>query len=291
MKSLQIPKDELRGQVIKEFENLVEKIREAGVEVIVVDKEQHAELSDVFTPDAVFPNNWISSEPTGLMYTFPMYAPNRRAEKKALPVIEKLLIDNGFDIKGLIQVGSDMSTDRERFLEGTGSMIIDRANNVVYACRAMRTCDKAFKTFLELSGYRGIMFDTKSSNGVPFYHTNMIMSVGQDFIAICLEAINDDKQRAKVEAHLKASGKEIIELSLEQVEKYCCGNILEVRSKTTRSNVIVMSERAYKGFTTEQKAKFEKYGKIVYSNIDLLEQVGGGSTRCMQCEIFLPKRI
>jgi len=253
MKSVQISKDELRSRALKEFNGLVEKLSEAGVEVLVVDKSEHPELKDTFVPDAVFPNNWISSEPNGILYTYPMYAPNRRAEKKALPVVEKMLLEKDFKIKGIIQVGSDLSTAENRFLEGTGSMIIDRTNNTVYACRSMRTCDKAFSTFLELSGYRGVLFDTKSSTGTPFYHTNMILSIGQKFIAICLDAINNEEQRATVVKHFKESGKEIIELTLEQVEKYCCGNILEVRSKTTGSNVIVMSERAYKGFTSEQK--------------------------------------
>ena len=169
-------------------------------------------------------------------------------------------------------------------------MIIDRSTNTVFACRSLRTCDKAFSTFLDLSGYRGVLFDTKSSTGTPFYHTNMIMSIGQEFIAICLDAINNEEHRATVLKYLKDSGKEIIELTLEQVEKFCCGNILEVRSKTTGSNVIVMSERAYKGFTSEQKSKLEKYGKILYSDINLLEEIGGGSARCMLCEIFLKKK-
>jgi len=290
MKRLQIPKDELTSQVLKEFDTLVGKLRDAGVEVLVVDKTQNDELKDVFTPDAVFPNNWISTEPEGLVYTFPMFAPSRREEKKALPVVEKLFIQGGFELKGITQIGSDLSTEPDRFLEGTGSMIIDRANKIAYACRSMRTCDRIFNTFCELSGYKGVIFDAKSSTGTAFYHTNMIMSIGEKFIAICLDSIVDEKQKATVCENLKASGKEIIELTLEQVEKHCCGNILEVRSRTTKENLIVMSESAFKGFTTEQKAKLEKHGKIIHSNIDLLEQIGGGSVRCMLCEVFLPKK-
>lgn len=290
MKRIEISKDELKGRVLKEFSTLVDKLKDAGVEVLVVDKTQHDELKDVFTPDAVFPNNWVSTEPNGIVYTFPMFAPSRREEKKALPVVEKLLIQSGFNIKGIIQVGSDQSTDPDRFLEGTGSMIIDRATKTAYACRSMRTCDKVFNTFLELSGYKGVIFDAKSSTGTAFYHTNMIMSIGEKFIAICLDSVADEKERAIVVENLKASGKEIIELSLEQVEKHCCGNILEIRSRTTKENLIVMSETAYKGFTTEQKSKLEKYGKIINSNIDMLEQIGGGSVRCMLAEVFLPKK-
>jgi len=286
---VQLSQTELTTKVLREFDGLVSNLREAGVDVLVFDKTEYPELKDIITPDAVFPNNWISTDANNLLYTYNMYTSNRKNEKKALPHIEKLILNNGYTFKGIIQVGSNVPELKDEILEGTGSMIIDRQNNTIYACRSLRTCDSAFQNYLELTGYNGIIFDARSRAGTPFYHTNMIMCVGQEFISICLDSIVED-QREAVLAQLKASGKEIIDLTLEQVEKHCLGNVLEVRSKTTGENIITMSERAFKALTPEQKAKFEKYGKIVSSNIDTIEEVGGGSVRCMQCEIYLKKK-
>lgn len=289
MNKVQLTKSQIRDRACQEFDGYVEKLRAAGCNVLTFDKDQYHELKDLITPDACFPNNWFATSSSNLIYTFNMYAPSRKAEKKTLPYIEKLLVDQGFSFKGVTQIGSDYKNARSECLEGTGSMIIDHNNQMVYACRSLRTCESAFKDYLELTGYKGVLFDALSSTGFPFYHTNMIMCVGQHFITICLESIVEE-HREIVMNYLKASGKEIIDLSFEQVEKHCCGNILEIRSKKTEENIVAMSERAYKAFTHEQKAKIEKRSKIVYANIDTIEEVGGGSARCMLAEIFLENK-
>ena len=272
---------------LKEFDNLVEKLKLKGINVLVHDKSKYIELTKYKTPDSCFPNNWISNEPNGYIFTYPLYAPNRRLERLAFSYIEKQLLEDGFEIKGTFNIGT--SNQDNKFLEGTGSMIFDRQNKIIYAAKSLRTNEDTFNEFLSVTGYEGISFETCSTIGKQYYHTNMILCIGDSFVIICKDAIVKDDQQ-KVMDKLNNSGKEILEISREQAEKFCCGNVLQVRSdKDKIKRYIVMSENAFNGYTAEQKEILKKYGEIIYSDIQTIEQIGGGSVRCMLCEVYLPK--
>lgn len=271
----------VNAQAMSEFENMVARLRAEGVRVLVLEKSTAQWLK---TPDAVFPNNWFSTEHDGTIVAYPMLAENRRAERR-FEDVEKLLEDNGFYIRNLINVGR--FTEKEYILEGTGSMVIDHGNEVVYAAESQRCHPRQFRNFVNLRGYReGVLFKTASSNGLPVYHTNVMMSIGEAFAVICSESIVDPIQRRLVCDKL-AQTHELIDISLYQMERHFCGNILQLRSGLGQ-NLIVMSQNAFDGFTDLQKTRLEQHGKLVPVKIDTIETVGGGSARCMMAEIFSP---
>jgi len=279
--------EQITIKAIKEFDEFVELLRSKGINVIVHDKSQYKELLGSKTPDSVFPNNWISTDIDGFVYTYPMFAPNRRAEKLAFSFVEKQLLDANFQIRGTFNLGT--TSQNSNFLEGTGSMIIDRQGRVAYAAKSLRTDEETFQEYCKIAGYEAVAFDTESSNGKAYYHTNMILCIGDTFVVICKEGIKSS-DRDRVMEKLKSSGKEIIEISKEQAEKSCSGNVLQVKSQIdSNKKYLVMSQRAFNGFTPEQKKTLEKHAEIVYANIDTIEEIGGGSARCMMCEIYLPK--
>ncbi|SFC97356.1 hypothetical protein SAMN05421780_11537 [Flexibacter flexilis DSM 6793] len=269
---------------LNEFEKAVQLLTQAGVKVLVLGKniEPHAAK----TPDAVFPNNWISTESTGAVVIYPMYAPNRRAEALRWPDVENLFAKNNLSVNGLLYLGGT-NTSRP-ILEGTGSMVIDRINKVVYASRSIRTEEVQVNNFVKMLGYeKAVVFDAISSTGKEFYHTNVVMSIGDKFAVICAEAI-PEKERASVLTEL-AKHREVIDISLEQTEKSFCGNIIQLATNNGGS-VVVMSESALNGFSAEQKQQMEKYGKLLALPIPTIEYVGGGSARCMIAEVFLPQK-
>ncbi|MCG8565661.1 MAG: arginine deiminase-related protein [Desulfobacterales bacterium] len=266
-----------------EFQSMVDRLRAEGVTVLILEKP---EVAYDRTPDAIFPNNWISTEHDGTLLTYPMAAMNRRRERRPEDV-EKLLKANGYKIRNVINVGSLDET--EHFLEGTGSMIIDHRAEVVYAARSARCDEVQFDNFIRLRFYEeGILFDTRSSNGSPIYHTNVMMSIGDLYAVACLECIPDTEQRERVRTSLTASF-DLIEISVEQMENSFCGNILQVNSAGGRA-LIVMSETAYNGFTDEQRDRLGKYGTLLPMDLNTIETIGGGSARCMMAEIFSEKK-
>jgi hypothetical protein len=274
-------------KAIAEFDQFVEKLREKGVTVIVHDKANHSDLTTNKTPDSCFPNNWLSTETNGLVMLYPMFAPNRRIEKQAYPFIEKALLEGGFRVNGAYHLGT--SNQDDKFLEGTGSMIIDRQTKTIYAARSQRTDENALREFSETFGYKPVVFDTENTEK-SYAHTNMLMCIGNSFVVICSEAIKQS-DRLNVVNTLKKSKKDIIEITKEQADKHCCGNILQLRSTTDMNKkFVVMSEKAFKGFTEDQKKKLQKHGEILYSNIDTIEEIGGASARSMMSEIYLPRR-
>lgn len=269
---------------LKEFENAVQLLKQAGVNVLVLEKNNRPDATK--TPDAVFPNNWISTEPNGTVVIYPMYAPNRRAEALRWPDVETLFLDNALIINGLFYLSG--TNNSRPILEGTGSMVIDRINKVVYASRSIRTEEVQVNNFAKMLGYeKVVVFDAISSTGKEFYHTNVVMSIGDKFAVICAEAI-PEQERANVLAEL-AKYRKVIEISLEQTEKNFCGNIIQLATKNGGS-VIVMSESAFNGFSAQQKQDMEKYGKLLPLPIPTIEYVGGGSARCMIAEVFLPQK-
>ncbi|SLM27629.1 conserved hypothetical protein [Desulfamplus magnetovallimortis] len=265
-----------------EFDNMVNCLRAEGVTVLILEKPEKAYIK---TPDAIFPNNWFSTEHDGTMLTYPMAAVNRRQERRPLDV-EKLLNKNGYKVRNVINVGC--IDENERFLEGTGSMVIDHSGEIVYAARSKRCHEDQFDNFIRLRFYEeGILFNTKSSKGTPIYHTNVMMSIGEKFSVVCLDCIYDPVEQKRVRSSLERFF-DVIPISMEQMEKYFCGNILQVNS-VKGDPLIVMSKRAFSGFSEEQLTKLRQYGKIIPVDLTTIESVGGGSARCMMAEIFSEK--
>lgn len=296
-KRLDLSEQEINTRANAEFQAMVDTLRAEGVTVLILEKPEpdakstYAKSTDGKKipgklPDAIFPNNWFSTEHDGTLITYPMAAMNRRHERRPEDV-EKLLRANGYKIRNVINVGQLDETDR--FLEGTGSMIIDHRAEVVYAARSNRCDEEQFDNFIRLRFYeQGILFNTRSSKGTPIYHTNVMMSIGDKFAVICLDCIHDTAGKKQVQSSLEASF-DVIEISMDQMENFFCGNILQVNS-AGGTPLIVMSRCAFEGFTKEQIKRLETHGKILSMNLTTIESVGGGSARCMMAEIFSEKK-
>ncbi|MCV9387616.1 citrulline utilization hydrolase CtlX [Reichenbachiella ulvae] len=273
---------EIQSQALEEFDNFVEKLEAKGIEVIVVNDTLKPE-----TPDSIFPNNWVSFHHDGTVGLYPMYAENRRLERRE--DIFDLLEDKGFVISQEIHL-----TDFEhvnKFLEGTGSLILDRENKLAYAALSERTDPDVLQTFREQFGFRIVDFVANQSvNGerLPIYHTNVMMCLGDGFAVICLDSIDDLDDRAKVIESLEESDKEIIEITEDQKEQFA-GNMLQVENQEGKK-FIVMSESAYQSLEPEQIDRLLDHNEdIIHSSLNTIEKLGGGSARCMMAEVFLPK--
>jgi hypothetical protein len=296
-KRLDLSEQEINTRANAEFQAMVEILRAEGVTVLILEKPESGTKSIYAKsfdekkipgklPDAIFPNNWFSTEHDGTLITYPMAAMNRRHERRPEDV-EKLLRANGYKIRNVINVGQLDETDR--FLEGTGSMIIDHRAEVVYAARSNRCDEEQFDNFIRLRFYeQGILFNTKSAKGTPIYHTNVMMSIGDKFAVICLDCIHDKAEKKQVQTSLEASF-DVIEISMDQMENFFCGNILQVNS-AGGTPLIVMSNSAFEGFTKKQIKRLETHGKILSMDLTTIESVGGGSARCMMAEIFSEKK-
>lgn len=259
---------------LKEFDNFVETLRNNGVDVIVVQ-----DTPNPWTPDSIFPNNWFSSHIMGELVLYPMFAENRRAERK--PEVLKLLRKKMNHTK-LIDL-TDWE-EKGEFLEGTGSMIFDRDRNIAYACRSPRTSNIVMKDFCAKMGFDAVMFDSYDKNGNLIYHTNVMMEVGTQVAVVCLESIRDEEERKKVVSRLTETGKIIVDITLEQVDCFA-GNMLEIKSRSGQP-LMVMSDAARQALTKEQLQTISTYNKIVSSDLKTIESNGGGSARCMIAEVF-----
>lgn len=270
--------DEIRRDALAEFDALANALQSAGVNVHVFE-----DTVDPIKPDAVFPNNWFSTHADGTLVLYPMLAPNRRLERR-LDVIESLHTRDGFHVHDTIDLSH--REHEEKFLEGTGSLVLDRINRVAYACLSPRTDLDVLGEFGQRLDYDVIAFDAADKNGAPIYHTNVLMSVGTKFAAVCTSAIAADR-RAAVASVLEASGRALVELSFDQMHAFA-GNMLELR--TTRGGyVVAMSETAFKSLSNAQRAAIESSAAIVSVPIPTIERLGGGSVRCMLGEVFLPR--
>ena len=267
---------EIRWQAITEFDNLVAALQNAGVNVVVAEDTEMPNK-----PDAVFPNNWISFHEDGSLITYPMYAPLRRNERREdiiAMIEEKYLVKKRYSF--------EQYEAKDLFLEGTGSMVLDRVNKLCYACLSERTDVSLLNKFCLLKQYEMIKFKASDANGVPIYHTNVMMALGRKFAVLCLEAIESEEDRLAVTNNLKRTQKEIIEITRAQMNAFA-GNMLQLASLDGDS-VIVMSSRAYENLKNDQIEKLKRYSRIVHSDISTIEDHGGGSARCMIAEIFLP---
>jgi hypothetical protein len=268
---------EIQEKAKVEFDNFVGKLRAVGVKVIVVE-----DTSDPITPDAVFPNNWVTFHQDGLIITYPMYASKRRLERRE-DVLNEL--SGQFAITNHVRMeGYELEN---RFLEGTGSMILDRPNRLVYACLSPRTDPELLEEFGQITGYTPVVFHAVDEQGQDIYHTNVMMAMGETFVVIVMDSILNPEHKSDLLAYFDATGKELIDLSLEQMQSFA-GNMLQVRN-TTGQTFLVMSTQAYEALRQEQITQIEKHTRILHSPIKTIETYGGGSARCMMAEVFLPR--
>jgi len=270
--------DEQQQAALREFDGLAAALRDAGIEVVVVE-----DTPEPHTPDSIFPNNWISMHADGRVVLYPMEAENRRAERRS-DIIEQLHDTIGLQVTEVVDLTAHEQAGH--YLEGTGSMVLDRANRVAYACLSSRTHFDALGDFAQRMDYDVVAFDAVDSDGVPIYHTNVLMNVGEKLAVICDEAIRREDQREAVLARLRDTGHEVISLSYEQLNAFA-GNMLELRN-TDGERVTAMSQQAYDSLSPAQRERLAANGRIVRAPIDNIEQSAGGSVRCMLAEVHLP---
>ncbi|EMS34954.1 hypothetical protein C943_02845 [Mariniradius saccharolyticus AK6] len=264
----------------EEFDGFVRLLREHGVRVLVID-----DTAEPRKTDAIFPNNWFSTHEDGKIILYPMFSPNRRLERRK-DIIE-WLINNGFKVNEIIDL-SFFEKDNQ-YLEGTGSLILDRVNHIAYASKSERTHPVPLEYFGRLMDFEVVDFtasqiiDGKSS---PIYHTNVMMHVGTDIAIVCLDSISPASERLKVQVYLEKTGKKLIPISAKQKFQFA-GNMLEVKNPK-REKFTVMSDAAFQSLADAQRNAIAKYTKIIVPKIPTIEKIGGGSARCMMAEIFLP---
>jgi len=264
-----------------EFDAYVEVLRSYGVHVVVV-----SDTEEFDTPDSIFPNNWISFHQDGTVALYPMFAKNRRLERRE-DVLEQLEAQ-GFKIDSIVDYTS--AEEADLFLEGTGSLLLDRVNKKAYCALSPRADEDLFIEFCEDFEYTPVLFTANQTVGdsrKEIYHTNVMMCLAETFAVICLDTIDDKKERKNLLKNLKEDGKQVIAITEDQVNNFA-GNMLQVRG-TNDALFLVMSQAAYDSLTKQQIAQIENHCKIISSSLDTIEACGGGSARCMMAEVFLPK--
>lgn len=265
----------------EEFDTFVTKLRNVGVNVIVVEDTVNPD-----TPDSIFPNNWISFHENGDVALYPMFAENRRLERRE--DILDILEENGFHIEQIVDYSS--AEEDGLFLEGTGSLLLDRANIKAYCALSPRANEELMIEFCEDFEMNPVIFEafqTVNGERKHIYHTNVMMCLGETFAVICADCIDDKKERKMVLDCLKSDGKEIVLITEDQVNNFA-GNMLQVRGANDK-RYLVMSSSAHQSLTPAQIATLEKHCEILSSSLDTIEACGGGSARCMMAEVFLPK--
>ncbi len=268
--------DEIAAKAIEEFDAFVAKLRGHGINVIVAQ-----DPAQPHTPDAVFPNNWVTFHENGTVMLYPMLSATRRLERQ--PNVLETVYGN-FQHKRVIDLSPYES--RGQFLEGTGSMILDRVNRLVYACISPRTEPVLLDEFCEWAGYEKVEFRAVDENGLPIYHTNVMMAMGDKFAIICMATVADKRDKAKLLKRFAVTGKKWIDISIAQMKAFA-GNMLQVENDKGQT-FLIMSEQAYRSLRPAQITAIEKYTTILHSPIYTIEKYGGGSARCMMAEIFLP---
>lgn len=273
--------EDIQKQAQSQFDQFVEKLRGEGVNVTVFD-----DTLDPSTPDSIFPNNWISFHQDGVIRLYPMYAENRRLERRD-DIIDGL--KKSFKVEDVISF-----TDWEAkgaYLEGTGSLLLDRQNKIAYAAISERTMPNVLEDFCDEAGFDAVTFhalQTVDGKRLPIYHTNVMMCLGEEFAVVCLDSIDDLEERENLVEVLEETDKEIIEITEEQKEQFA-GNMLQVLGKNDQ-RLVVMSSAAFHSLNADQKQALSKHGKLVHSDIHTIEKLGGGSARCMMAEIFNPTK-
>ncbi|MBL4281966.1 arginine deiminase-related protein [Vibrio fluvialis] len=270
--------EQVRAQAMQEYTDMVANLRREGVQVVEFDYP----LSDVETPDAVFPNNWFSTTADGGFFTFPMACANRQQEVRPQALIAALQ-QAGRQVRlrdSLVEY-----QEQRAFLESTGVMVMDHVNETIYAALSQRCDREVLEDYAQRIGYsRVVSFQTVLPSGQPVYHTNVMMAVGESFCVICDEVIPEFERRFVVKS--LAKDKQVISITLEQMNRFC-GNILQLEN-TSGDKLIAMSQSAYDAFTPSQRLQLSGHGKLLPFNVKTIEDIGGGSVRCMLGEVFLP---
>ncbi len=265
-------------KALQEFEQMAAKLVAAGVDLMV-----YEDTLTPYSPDSIFPNNWITTHRSGELVLFPMMAPNRRVERRA-DIIDDL--KRRYQVEKVIDLSYFEKEDK--FLEATGSMVLDRRHKIAYACQSPRTHPEVLAAFAEATGYEVVRFDAVADGDVPIYHTNVLMCVGDRFAVICLEAIKNPGEREHVRAKLEGTGKYLVELTLDQMKNFA-GNMLLVKTQQD-TKILVMSDSAYHALTGQQRDALGAFAELVHTDLTIIEGNGGGSARCMMAEIHLPLR-
>jgi hypothetical protein len=266
--------DNAQEKALKEFDAFVETLRDNDINVTVID-----DTPEPHTPDSIFPNNWISFHENGTAMLYPMYAENRRAERKQHV---KEFISQNFNKKNIIDL---TAYEKENlFLEGTGSMVLDRENKIAYACISPRTNRKLLNVFCKKMNYTACTFEANDENGNQIYHTNVMMCVADKFVVICLDSITNEEEKGYVMKTIEATSKQIIPITYSQMNCFA-GNMLQLEN-TKGEKLLVMSAQAFHALTREQIATIKEYNRIIYSDLKAIETNGGGSARCMIAEVF-----
>ncbi len=268
---------EINNGAVVEFDAMVQLLRAEGIMVIVID-----DTESPATPDSIFPNNWISFHADGTVVLYPMQAENRRLERRG-DILEKLAAGDHFIETRIVDLTPFEADDA--FLEGTGSMVLDRDNKIAYACLSPRTNKTVLDKFCSELGYGQVIFHATGSDGTAIYHTNVMMCVGSRFILICLESIQDQQERELVTRQIYQSGKTLISISREQMNQFA-GNMLELKNGFGDA-LLVMSSSAFEATESLHK-ELSHFCKIIHTPLAVIEKNGGGSARCMIAEIHLP---
>lgn len=269
-------RDAIQKIALREFDEMVHQLTAAGVDVIV-----YNDLPEPHTPDSIFPNNWVSFHYSGTVVLYPMQAPNRRAERR-LDIIDDLA--KKYHVAKILDL-----THFERdgkYLEGTGSMVLDRMKRIAYACLSPRTDVQVLNEFSNRTGYRVVTFSAVDTAGIPVYHTNVVMCIGDSFAIVCLAAITDPDERLMVRQSLENTGKHVIDITLDQMAHFA-GNMLLVTSRKGQK-LLVMSTQAFDSLTVRQKNELDDFAMLFHFDLSTIESVGGGSARCMIAELHLP---
>lgn len=281
MEDLDIKNQAINEKAQQEFDDFVKVLREKGVQVIVIDDTKEPD-----TPDSIFPNNWISFHADGTVGIYPMFAENRRLERRE--DVFTVLEQQGFKIESVVDYTA--AEEEGVFLEGTGSILLDRVNKKAYCALSQRADEDLFIEFCEDFDCFPVIFTANQSvdgKRMPIYHTNVMMALAENFAIICSDAIDDKKERKIVLDHLKTDGREIIKISEQQMHHFA-GNMLQVIGAADK-RYMVMSSAAYHSLNAEQIKRIEDHCEIIHSSLETIETCGGGSARCMMAEVFLPK--
>lgn len=269
-------KGTVSAKAVVEFDVFVEKLKTAGINVLVFN-----DTPEPVKTDAVFPNNWISTHANGHIALYPMCYKSRQIERRQ-DIVEALQTQFKFEVV------EDFSYFEiaNQFLEGTGSLVLDRENKLMYACLSPRTDNEVLETVAAKLGYQPLAFNSVDKQGKAIYHTNVMMSMGDTFVVICLESLKNDEEKTKLLNHFADTGKEIIEINYSQMEQMA-GNMIQLKNRNGK-NIQVMSEQAFHCLNDNQTTRLLMNNQIVYSNLTVIEKCGGGSARCMIAEIFYP---
>lgn len=268
----------VQQKALQEFNDFVNLLQSNGVDVTVVD-----DTAVPHTPDSIFPNNWVSFHHDGTLLLYPMYAVNRRAERKEhvlKTIAAKFEVSREIDLSGYEK--------QDLFLEGTGSMVLDRDNRIAYACTSPRTNEEVLAAFCAQMHYKPVLFNAADGNGHAIYHTNVLMCVADRYVVICLESITAPDQQQLVSDTITGSNKKIIAITLPQMGQFA-GNMLQVENNRGEK-LLIMSSQAYESLTNEQINQLSTYNRIIHSPLTTIETNGGGSARCMMAEVHLPPR-